>query len=209
MTKSVGKWADSSGERSKFGLAAAEIVEAVDRLRAENMLDCVELMHVHIGAQSTAIRAHKDAQREACRIFVGLHAMGARPHLLDVGGGLGVDYDGSQTNFSSSMNYSVQEYANDVVSSIQEACDETHVPHPDIVTEAGRAVVGQHLALIFALPGTWELRTAETPEPVSPDDPRVLLDLYETWNGLSPKKPLQGWDGLLALKERAGTHLCL
>jgi arginine decarboxylase len=209
MTKSVGKWADSSGERSKFGLSAAEIVEAVDRLRAENMLDCLELMHFHIGSQITAIRAHKDALREACRIFVGLHAMGARPHLLDVGGGLGVDYDGSQTNFSSSMNYSVQEYANDVVSSIQEACDETHVPHPDIVTEAGRAMVAHHSVLIFDILGTSELRIAETPEPVSPDDPRVLLDLYETWNGLSRKNPLEGWHDLIQLKEEAGTLFAL
>jgi arginine decarboxylase len=209
MTKSVGKWADSSGERSKFGLSAAEIVEAVDRLRAENMLDCLELMHFHIGSQITAIRAHKDALREACRIFVGLHAMGARPHLLDVGGGLGVDYDGSQTNFSSSMNYTMQEYANDVVSSIQEACDETRVPHPDIVTEAGRAMVAHHSVLIFDVLGTSELRIAETPEPVSEDDPRVLQDLYETWNGLSRKNPLEGWHDLIQLKEEAGTLFAL
>jgi arginine decarboxylase len=209
MTKSVGKWADSSGERSKFGLSAAEIVEAVDRLRAENMLDCLELMHFHIGSQITAIRAHKDALREACRIFVGLHAMGARPHLLDVGGGLGVDYDGSQTNFSSSMNYSMQEYANDVVSSIQEACDETRVPHPDIVTEAGRAMVAHHSVLIFDILGTSELRIAETPEPVSENDPRVLQDLYETWHGLSRKNPLEGWHDLVQLKEEAGTLFAL
>ena len=88
------------------------------------MLDCLELLHFHIGSQITAIRAHKDALREASRIFVELHALGATPRLIDVGGGLGVDYDGSQTNFHSSMNYSVQEYANDVVANIQEACDE-------------------------------------------------------------------------------------
>jgi len=162
-TKSAGKWADSSGERAKFGLSAAEIVEAVDQLRAEKMLDCLELLHFHIGSQITAIRAHKDALREASRIFVGLHAMGARPHMLDVGGGLGVDYDGSQTNFHSSMNYSLQEYANDVVSSIQEACDETNVPHPDLITEAGRSMVAHHSVLIFDVLGVSELRIAETP----------------------------------------------
>ena len=208
-TKGVGKWAESTGERSKFGLSAAEIVEAVDRLRAEKMLDCLELMHFHIGSQITAIRAHKDALREACRIFVGLHAMGARPHLLDVGGGLGVDYDGSQTNFQSSMNYTVQEYANDVVSSIQEACDETRVPHPDIVTEAGRSMVAHHSVLIFDVLGTSELRIAETPDPVSESDPRVLQDLYETWNGLSRKNPLEGWHDLIQLKEEAGTLFAL
>jgi arginine decarboxylase len=208
-TKSVGKWADSSGERSKFGLSAVEIVEAVDRLKAENMLECLELMHFHIGSQITTIRAHKDAQREACRIFVGLHAMGARPHLLDVGGGLGVDYDGSQTNFHSSMNYTVQEYANDVVSSIQEACDEVGVPHPDIVTEAGRAMVAHHSVLIFDVLGTSELRLAESPDPVSEDDPRVLQDLYETWGNLSRKNPLEGWHDLVQLKEEAGTLFAL
>ncbi len=138
-TRGAGKWVDSTGDRSKFGLTAEEMVESVDRLRAEDMLDCLELLHFHIGSQITAIRAHKDALREASRVFVGLHAMGARPGIVDVGGGLGVDYDGSQTNFHSSMNYSVQEYANDVVASIQEACDEARVPHPDIVTESGRS----------------------------------------------------------------------
>ena len=114
--KGAGKWVDSTGDRSKFGLSALEIVEAVERLRAEDMLDCLELLHFHIGSQITAIRAHKDALREASRIFVGLHAARrASPTLLDVGGGLGVDYDGSQTNFHSSKNYSAQEYANDVV----------------------------------------------------------------------------------------------
>ncbi|RIL01509.1 MAG: arginine decarboxylase [Proteobacteria bacterium] len=208
-TKSIGKWADSSGERSKFGLSAAEIVEAVDRLRADKMLDCLELLHFHIGSQITAIRAHKDALREACRIFVGLHAMGARPHLLDVGGGLGVDYDGSQTNFHSSMNYSMQEYANDVVSSVQEACDETGVPHPDIVTEAGRAMVAHHSVLIFDVLGVSELRLAETPEAATADDPRVVQDLYEIWSTLSRKNPLEGWHDLLQLKEEAGTLFAL
>ena len=209
MTKSVGKWADSSGERSKFGLSAAEIVEAVDRLRAEKMLDCLELLHFHIGSQVTAIRAHKEALREACRIFVGLHAMGARPSLLDVGGGLGVDYDGSQTNFHSSMNYSLQEYANDVVSSVQEACDETGVPHPDIVTEAGRAMVAHHSVLIFDVLGVSELRLAETPEAPGEDDPRVVQDLWEIWNTLSRKNPIEGWHDLLQLKEEAGTLFAL
>ena len=126
-TKGAGKWVESTGDRSKFGLSAVEIVEAVERLRAEDMLDCLELLHFHIGSQITAIRAHKDALREASRIFVELHALGATPRLIDVGGGLGVDYDGSQTNFHSSMNYSMQEYANDVVA-----------PHPGGLRRARR-----------------------------------------------------------------------
>jgi arginine decarboxylase len=141
-SRGAGRWVDSTGDKSKFGLSAAEIVETVERLRSEDMLDCLELLHFHIGSQITTIRAIKDALREATRVFTELFALGAKPGILDVGGGLGVDYDGSQTNFHSSKNYSVQEYANDVVSSIQEACDAAKVPHPDIVTEAGRWMVG-------------------------------------------------------------------
>ena len=208
-SKGTGKWVESTGERSKFGLSAAEIVEAVDRLRDEKMLDCLELLHFHIGSQISAIRAHKDALREASRIFVGLHAMGARPHLLDVGGGLGVDYDGSQTHFHSSMNYSLQEYANDVVSSVQEACDETGVPHPDLITEAGRAMVAHHSVLVFDVLGVSELRDAVTPEPISESDPRVLQDLLELWNNLSRKNAQESWHDLLQVKEEAATLFSL
>jgi arginine decarboxylase len=130
--------------------------------------------------------------------------------VLDVGGGLGVDYDGSSTNFHSSMNYTVQEYANDVVSSIQEACDEAGIAHPDIVTEAGRAMVAHHSVLIFDVLGVSELRIAETPEAPTEDDPRVVQDLWETWNGLSrSKNPLEGWHDLTQLKEEAGTLFAL
>jgi arginine decarboxylase len=127
-TKGAGKWVESTGDRSKFGLSALEIVDAVERLRAEDMLDCLELLHFHIGSQITAIRALKDAVKEASRVFVGLHEMGAKPTLLDVGGGLGVDYDGSKTNFHSSKNYSSQRYPNDVVAHIQRPATRG-VPH--------------------------------------------------------------------------------
>ena len=189
-TKGAGKWIESTGDRSKFGLTAVEIVEAVDRLRAEGMLDCLELLHFHIGSQITAIRAHKDALREASRIFVGLHEMGAKPRYIDVGGGLGVDYDGSQTNFHSSMNYSVQEYANDVVASIQEACDSKGIPHPDIVTEAGRAMVAHHSVLIFDVLGVHEMLSGKPPEPVQDGDHKVIKDLAEVWAGdLAEERP--------------------
>src|SRR5690606_37894211 len=190
-TKGTGKWAESTGERAKFGLSASEIVDAVDWLRAEKMLDCLELLHFHIGSQVSAIRAHKDALREACRIFVGLHAMGAPVKMLDVGGGLGVDYDGSQTNFHSSMNYSVQEYANDVVSAIQEACDETGVPHPDLITEAGRAMTAHHSVLIFDVLGVSELRHAEPPTAPAEDDARPIQALYETYAAMTRKNALE------------------
>ncbi len=208
-TKGAGKWVESTGDRSKFGLSAAEIVEAVERLRAEDMLDCLELLHFHIGSQITAIRAHKDALREASRIYAGLHEMGARPRMIDVGGGLGVDYDGSQTNFHSSMNYSVQEYANDVVSFIQEACEEAGLPHPDIVTEAGRSMVAHHSVLIFDVLGVNEVITGKPPEPVSEDDPKVLQDLAEVWSGVSRKNVQEAYHDALQIKEEATTLFSL
>jgi arginine decarboxylase len=208
-TKGAGKWVESTGDRSKFGLSAAEIVEAVERLRAEDMLDCLELLHFHIGSQITAIRAHKDALREASRIYAGLHEMGAKPRIIDVGGGLGVDYDGSQTNFHSSMNYSVQEYANDVVSFIQEACEEAGLPHPDIVTEAGRSMVAHHSVLIFDVLGVNEVITGKPPEPVSEEDPKVLQDLSEVWSGVSRKNVQEAYHDALQLKEEAATLFSL
>jgi arginine decarboxylase len=208
-TKGAGKWIESTGPRSKFGLSALEIVNAVERLRAEDMLDCLELLHFHIGSQITAIRAHKDALAEASRIFVGLHQMGARPHSVDVGGGLGVDYDGSSTNFHSSMNYSVQEYANDVVATLQEACDEAKVPHPDIVTEAGRAMVAHHSVLVFDVLGVHEVRSSEPPQAVDDDAHKVLCELAEIWEGVSQKNVQESYHDLLQLREEAATLFSL
>jgi arginine decarboxylase len=208
-TKGAGKWIESTGDRSKFGLTAVEIVEAVERLRQREMLDCLELLHFHIGSQITAIRAHQDALREAGRIFVGLHEMGARPSILDVGGGLGVDYDGSQTNFHSSMNYSVQEYANDVVSSIQSSCDEAKVPHPDIITEAGRAMVAHHSVLIFDVLGVHEMLPGKPPEKVSEDDHKVIQELAEVWTNISKKNLQEAYHDSLQLKEEANNLFSL
>ena len=208
-TKGAGKWVESTGDRSKFGLSALEIVDAVERLRAEDMLDCLELLHFHIGSQITAIRALKDAVKEASRVFVGLHEMGAKPTLLDVGGGLGVDYDGSKTNFHSSKNYSTQEYANDVVAHIQEACDEAGVPHPDIVTEAGRAMVAHHSVLVFDVLGVNEMLSGKKPDPVSEEDPKVLQDLAEVWTTVSRKNVQESYHDALQLKEEASTLFSL
>ena len=204
-TKGAGKWVESTGDRSKFGLGAAEIVEAVERLRADNMLDCLELLHFHIGSQITAIRAHRDALREASRVFVGLHQLGANPSILDVGGGLGVDYDGSQTNFHSSKNYSAQEYANDVVAEVQAACDLAGVAHPDIVTEAGRWMVAHHSLLVFDVLGVNELRNGRPLEPVSDVDEKVIRDLAEVWQNVSRKNVIEAYHDALQLKEDAST----
>ena len=209
MTRGAGKWVESTGDRSKFGLSAIEIVDAVERLRSEDLIDCLELLHFHIGSQITAIRAHKDALSEASRIFVGLHQMGAAPGLIDVGGGLGVDYDGSKTNFHSSMNYSLQEYANDVVAFVQEACDEASVPHPDIVTESGRAMVAHHSVLVFDVLGVNELLSGKRPEAVSRDDPKVLQDLAKVASQISKKNVQEAYPDALQLNEEALTLFSL
>jgi arginine decarboxylase len=207
--RGAGKWIESSGDRSKFGLSAMEIVDTVERLRAEDMVDCLELLHFHIGSQITAIRAHKDALAEASRIFVGLHELGARPRLIDVGGGLAVDYDGSRTNFHPSKNYSTQEYANDVVSFVQEACDEAEVPHPDIITEAGRSMVAHHSMIVFDVLGVNEVRSREDPGPVSMDDPKVLQDLANVRNGITKKNVQEAFHDAVQLKEEAATLFSL
>ncbi|MGH0030234.1 MAG: biosynthetic arginine decarboxylase [Myxococcota bacterium] len=207
--RGAGKWVDSTGDRSKFGLSALEIVDAVDRLRSEDMLESLSLLHFHIGSQITSIRAHKDALAEAGRIFVGLHELGATPSLIDVGGGLAVDYDGSRTNFHSSKNYSTQEYANDVVAAIQEACDEAEVAHPDIVTEAGRAMVAHHSVLVFDVLGVNEVRTRARPEPLAEGDHKVLHDLAEVWQTVTKKNVQEAYHDALQLKEEAATLFSL
>jgi arginine decarboxylase len=169
------------------------MVDAVERLRSEDMLDCLELLHFHIGSQITAIRAHKDALTEGSRIFVGLHQMGARPGLIDVGGGLGVDYDGSRTNFESSMNYTLEEYAGDVVYHVQTVCDEAGVAHPTIVSESGRAVVAYHSVLVFNVLGVSGFGDEKVPVAPNPDWEQPLADLVETYNNVSARTALESF----------------
>jgi arginine decarboxylase len=209
ISRGAGRWEESSGDRSKFGLSAHEIVDAVERLRGEDMLDCLELLHFHIGSQITAIRAHKDALAEASRVFTSLHEMGATPRLLDVGGGLGVDYDGSRTNFHSSRNYSTQEYATDVVAFVQEACDEAQVPHPDLIAEAGRAMVAHHSVLVFDVLGVGEALSGPSPAPPTDDDPKVVQDLAEVLESVSSENLLEAYHDAVELKEEAATLFSL
>ena len=205
VTKGAGKWVESTGDRSKFGLTTSEMVATVERLRAEGMLDCLQLLHFHIGSQITAIRAIKDALREASRIYVELHALGASMKYLDCGGGLGVDYDGSQTNFHSSVNYTLQEYAADVVSQIAEICNSKGVPHPDIITESGRALVAHHSVLVFNVLGTNEMLLGQIPDTLAKDEPLVIRQLYETYHGVSGKNFQESYHDALQFKEEAIT----
>ena len=202
-TKGAGKWIESTGDRSKFGLTATEIVQLVDKLRDEQMLDCLELVHFHIGSQISAVRAVKDAMREAGRIYVELAKAGTGLRFLDAGGGLGVDYDGSSTNWPSSVNYTMQEYANDVVAAIQEACETAGVPHPDILTESGRGLVAHHSVLVFNILDVNEVLAGQAPPRVDKKDPPVIQQLVETWRSISRKNFQEAYHDALQLKEEA------
>lgn len=185
-TQGAGKWVDSAGARSKFGLTAAEIVEGVETLRTNGMLDCLELLHYHIGSQVPAIQSIKSSLKEAARFYVELHNLGANLKYIDVGGGLGVDYDGSGHS-DSSVNYSEQEYANDVVSTIQTLCDEKNIPHPNIITESGRALVAHHSILVFNVMGVNNLYRQQPPMPATKKDPSIMQDLQYIFEKLTPE----------------------
>jgi arginine decarboxylase len=204
-TKGAGKWVESTGDRSKFGLTTAEMVATVEKLRSLGMLDCLQLLHFHIGSQINNIRAVKDALREASRIFVELHALGANMRILDCGGGLGVDYDGSQTNFHSSVNYTLQEYAADIVSQVAETCNARGVPHPDLVTESGRALVAHHSVLVFNVLATNEILAGQAPVAATADEPAVIRSLWETYDGVSRKNFQEAYHDALQIKEEAIT----
>ena len=156
LSKGAGRWAASGGENAKFGLRTAEILAATELLKEENLAHSLKLIHFHIGSQVPDILTVKKAVQEAARFYAKLHNMGFPLTYLDVGGGLGVDYDGSRTAFDSSTNYTLQEYANDMVYYIADVCDAENVPHPDIVSESGRAIVAHHSVLIVEVFGSIE-----------------------------------------------------
>ncbi len=188
-----GRWQQSGGYRSKFGLTVTEILRALNELKARGMEDCFKLLHFHLGSQITNIRQIKGALNEAVRVYVDLVRQGAGLAYLDVGGGLGVDYDGSQTNFESSANYTLQEYANDVVYHVQTVCDEAGVQHPTIVSESGRAVVAYHSALVFGVLGVAGQGENDVPLHLPDDVEQPLHDLLDTYQNLSVRNVLEGY----------------
>ncbi|MGE5645847.1 MAG: biosynthetic arginine decarboxylase [Acidobacteriota bacterium] len=192
-SRGSGRWKSSGGYRSKFGLTVSEAVRALDQLKTLEMADCLELLHFHLGSQITNIRHIKAAVIEAARIYTELSKAGAGLQYLDVGGGLGIDYDGSQTDFESSVNYTLQEYANDVVYHVQSVCDEANVPHPTIVTESGRAVAAYHSMLVFNVLGVSGLGEQDLPPEVPADAEQPLIDLQETARSLSKRNLLESF----------------
>jgi arginine decarboxylase len=208
-TRGSGRWEASGGDRSKFGLTAKELIEAVELLKKEELLSSFVLLHFHLGSQISAIRSVKNAMREAGRFFVELHKQGAPLQYLDVGGGLGIDYDGSQTNFESSMNYSMQEYANDIVFAMQEICDVENVPHPTLVSESGRAVVGHHAVLVIDILGVSEFDVGTVPDKAPDGAPPVVRNLMEAYREVSRKNFREMYHDALEYKDECLTLFAL
>lgn len=198
-TQGAGKWTESSGARSKFGLTPSEIVHAIEILRRENMLDCLELLHFHIGSQVPSIQSIKGSIKEAARFFTELHAMGANVKFIDVGGGLGVDYDGSGKS-DSSTNYSEQEYANDVVAILQAICDERNVPHPNIISESGRALIAHSSLLVFDVLGYNEVKKNSLPFSLDKKDSLLVKDLHFIYENVNNKNINEFYNDLIEKK---------
>ena len=200
--KGVGRWADSVGDRAKFGLTTSEIVEVVDKLAELEMLDCLQLLHYHAGSQLSSIISVKNAIREAVNIYCELAKMGAGMRYLDVGGGLAVDYDGSKSDFHASKNYNIQEYAYDIVAATAEACTKAEITHPTIITESGRAIAAHQSVLVFEIVGKNEVRFG-VPQDPGPKAHKVLRQLFETYNGIQPKNLQEAFHDASQNKEEA------
>jgi arginine decarboxylase len=189
-----GRWQSSGGWRSKFGLTVSEILHAIDELKSRDMLDCFKLLHFHLGSQITNIRHVKTAVTEAARAYADLSKRGAGLEYLDIGGGLGVDYDGSQSNFESSVNYSLNEYAADVVHHVQAVCEEASVPHPTIISESGRAIAAYHACLVFGTLGVaGQGNGDENLLDIPPDSEQPLFDLVDTFKNVTARNVLESF----------------
>ena len=199
-----GKWEESGGDASKFGLTSSELLEALDFLEKKDLTDCLKLIHFHIGSQVTKIRRIKTALREASQFYVQLHAMGFNIEFVDIGGGLGVDYDGTRSsNSESSVNYSIQEYVNDSISTMVDASDKNGIPHPNIITESGRSLTAHHSVLIFEVLETATLPEMDEDFEVSESDHELVHELYEIWDKLNQSRMLEAWHDAQQIREEA------
>ena len=199
-----GKWSESGGDQSKFGLNSSELLEAIDILDRRDMKDCLKLIHFHIGSQINKIRVIKNALREATQFYVQLSKLGFGIEFIDIGGGLGVDYDGTRSSSSeSSMNYSIQEYANDAVSAIVDACNKNDLPQPNVITESGRSLTAHHSILIFEVLETTQLPVWKESQEISPDDHELARELYDIWDRLDTSRLFESWHDALQIREEA------
>ena len=199
-----GKWEESGGDASKFGLTSSELLEALDFMESKGLKDCLKLIHFHIGSQVTKIRRIKTALREASQFYVQLHSMGFNVEFVDIGGGLGVDYDGTRSsNSEGSVNYSIQEYVNDSISTLVDVSDKNGIPHPNIITESGRALTAHHSVLIFEVLETATLPEWDDEEEIAPDAHELVQELYGIWDTLNQNKMLEAWHDAQQIREEA------
>lgn len=206
-SKVGGKWSESGGDRSVFGLTPNQLIQAVDRLREAGSLDCLEMLHYHLGSQVPNIRDIRNTIKEASRFYVGLVKEGAPMGIFDIGGGLAIDYDGSHTNFESSANYHISEYCADVVEGIMLACDHAGVPHPTIVSESGRALIGYYSVLLVDVLGTacYEVADADVAEILAaPEQPECIANLIDVSKNLRTKNLPEFFNDALYYREE--TH---
>ena len=199
-----GKWEESGGDVSKFGLNSSELLEALDFLRTNKMTDSLKLIHFHIGSQITKIRRIKNALREAMQFYVQLSKMGFTIDFVDIGGGLGVDYDGTRSSMGeNSMNYSIQEYVNDSVSALVDVCEKNSLPHPNIVTESGRSLTAHHSVLIINVLETTHLPIWNDNEAVDENDHELTKELYNIWDKINPTRLFEDWHDAIQIREEA------
>ncbi|MFP4557461.1 MAG: biosynthetic arginine decarboxylase [Bacteroidales bacterium] len=199
-----GKWEDSGGDVSKFGLSSSELLDALSFLEKNKMEDCLKLIHFHVGSQVTKIRRIKIALREASQFFTELSKMGFNIEFVDIGGGLGVDYDGTRSaNSGSSVNYSIQEYVNDAISTIVDAANKNELPHPNIITESGRSLTAHHSVLVFEVLETTSLPTWGEDEELSDEAHELVQELYSLWDSLNQPRMLETWHDALQIREEA------
>lgn len=199
-----GKWEESGGDQSKFGLNSSELLQALDFLDKNKMRESLRLVHFHIGSQVTKIRRIKNALREATQFYAQLSKMGYNIDFLDIGGGLGVDYDGTRSSASeSSMNYSIQEYVNDAVSALVDVCRKNGLKQPNIITESGRSLAAHHSVLIFEVLETTQLPMWKDTEEISEDADELARELYDIWDKLDQPRLFESWHDALQIREEA------
>ncbi|HXE41529.1 MAG TPA: biosynthetic arginine decarboxylase, partial [Candidatus Baltobacteraceae bacterium] len=204
LSKGAGKWAESGGENAKFGLSTVELLAATEMLKVENLGHCLKLLHFHIGSQVPDILTVKKAVQEAARFYAKLHKMGFAIEYMDVGGGLGVDYDGSRSNFDSSTNYTLQEYTNDIVYYIADVCNAERVPHPNIISESGRAIVAHHSVLIVEVFGSIEKVRPDTSTLCGENEHAIVKELCDIKKNLIKKSnKLEAYHDALERREDA------
>jgi arginine decarboxylase len=209
-SRGSGKWVSSGGEAAKFGLTTPELLECVRLLRDANLLDCLTLLHYHIGSQITDIKRVKNALKEAARVYAKLRQMNVGVRWLDIGGGLGVDYDGSKTVFEASINYTLQEFANNAVYTIKTVCDDEHVPHPNLVTESGRVMTAYHAVFVTSIRDEIETFADNRPQvTIDEDDGQVIVELKELYENISIKNYREYYHDALERKDDLHTQFNL